>query len=118
MLFKFWMVLEIQAEKVNNELAGSMNDELYDRYEQHVAEAETARREAFEESIKRRKAEKDAIEARRRVIYSFYILRHLLTECYGTTILFSQLFANITPLCQVPVRCLIYEKLNLIEIRR
>ncbi|XP_069144087.1 U-box domain-containing protein 33 isoform X4 [Solanum lycopersicum] len=54
------------AEKVNNELAGSMNDELYDRYEQHVAEAETARREAFEESIKRRKAEKDAIEARRR----------------------------------------------------
>ncbi|XP_019071644.2 U-box domain-containing protein 33 isoform X3 [Solanum lycopersicum] len=56
----------IQAEKVNNELAGSMNDELYDRYEQHVAEAETARREAFEESIKRRKAEKDAIEARRR----------------------------------------------------
>lgn len=54
------------AERVNNELAGSMNDELYDRYEQHVAEAETARREAFEESIKRRKAEKDAIEARRR----------------------------------------------------
>ncbi|XP_055817267.1 U-box domain-containing protein 33 isoform X2 [Solanum dulcamara] len=54
------------AERENDELAGSMNDELYDRFEQYVAEAETARREAFEESIKRRKAEKDAIEARRR----------------------------------------------------
>ncbi|KAF3646343.1 U-box domain-containing protein 33 [Capsicum annuum] len=54
------------AERVNDELAGSMNDELYDKFEQYVAEAETARREAFEESIKRRKAEKDAIEARRR----------------------------------------------------
>ncbi|KAK4371925.1 hypothetical protein RND71_007309 [Anisodus tanguticus] len=56
----------IQAERVNDELAGSMNDELYDRLEQYVAEAENARREAFEESINRRKAEKDAIEARRR----------------------------------------------------
>lgn len=54
------------TERVNDELAGSMNDELYDKFEQYVAEAETARREAFEESIKRRKAEKDAIEARRR----------------------------------------------------
>ncbi|CAN4125658.1 unnamed protein product [Withania somnifera] len=54
------------AERVNGELAGSMNDEFYDRLEQYVAEAEAARREAFEESIKRRKAEKDAIEARRR----------------------------------------------------
>lgn len=54
------------AERVNYELAGSMNDEFYDRLEQYAAEVETARREAFEESIKRRKAEKDAIEARRR----------------------------------------------------
>lgn len=54
------------AERVNDELAGTMNDEIYDRLEQYVAEAETARREAFEESIKRRKAEKDVIEARRR----------------------------------------------------
>ncbi|MCD7463068.1 hypothetical protein HAX54_049885 [Datura stramonium] len=54
------------AERVNDELAGNMNDEIYDRLEQYVAEAETARREAFEESIKRRKAEKDVIEARRR----------------------------------------------------
>lgn len=69
------MIPGIQAERVNDELAGSMNDELYDKFEQYVAEAETARREAFEESIKRRKAEKDAIEARRRVIYSliFYV---------------------------------------------
>ncbi|KAK4379260.1 hypothetical protein RND71_001122 [Anisodus tanguticus] len=54
------------AERVNDELAGSMNDELYDRLEQYAAEAENARREAFGESIKRRKAEKDAIEARRK----------------------------------------------------
>lgn len=56
----------IQAESLNDEPAGCMNDELLDRLEQYVAEAEDARREAFEESIKRRKAEKDAIEARRR----------------------------------------------------
>lgn len=54
------------TERVNDELAGIMNDELYDKLEQYVAESETARREAFEESVKRRKAEKDAIEARRR----------------------------------------------------
>ncbi|KAJ8565372.1 hypothetical protein K7X08_007948 [Anisodus acutangulus] len=62
----------IQAERVNDELAGSMNDELYDRLEQYVAEAENARREAFEESINRRKAEKDAIEARRREFTHLY----------------------------------------------
>ncbi|CAN4111584.1 unnamed protein product [Withania somnifera] len=56
----------IQAERVNDELARSMNDKFFDRLQQYVAEAETARREAFEESIKARKAEKDAIEARRR----------------------------------------------------
>ena len=44
-----------------------MNDELLDRRDQYVAEAEDARREACEESSKRRKAEKDASEARRRV---------------------------------------------------
>lgn len=45
------------------------DDEIYDRLHQYVEEAETARREAYEESIKRRKAEKDAIEARRRVTF-------------------------------------------------
>ncbi|XP_059312636.1 U-box domain-containing protein 33-like isoform X2 [Lycium ferocissimum] len=54
------------VERVNDEPAGSMNDEFYDRLEQYAAEAENARREAFEESIKRRKFENDAIEARRR----------------------------------------------------
>nr|GMD64972.1 U-box domain-containing protein 33 [Ipomoea batatas] len=45
---------------------GSVDDELYDRLEQYVAEAENSRREAFGESQKRMKAEKEAIEARRR----------------------------------------------------
>lgn len=46
-----------------------MDDELYDRLEQYVAEAENSRREAFGESQKRMKAEKEAIEARRRVTF-------------------------------------------------
>ncbi|XP_057499480.1 U-box domain-containing protein 33-like [Actinidia eriantha] len=45
---------------------GGMNDELYDQLEQAMAEAENSRREAFEESTRRRKAEKDAIDAVRR----------------------------------------------------
>lgn len=90
MLFEFWIILGIQTERVNDELAGIMNDELYDKLEQYVAESETARQEAFEESVKRRKAEKDAIEARRRVIYSFVFY----------------------PFKQVSIRCLIYEKLK------
>uniref|UniRef100_A0A5B6YJV6 RING-type E3 ubiquitin transferase n=1 Tax=Davidia involucrata TaxID=16924 RepID=A0A5B6YJV6_DAVIN len=44
-------------------LEGSMNDEVYDQLEQAMVEAENSMREAFEESIRRRKAEKDAIEA-------------------------------------------------------
>ncbi|KAA8516058.1 hypothetical protein F0562_019237 [Nyssa sinensis] len=47
-------------------LEGSMNAELYDQIDQAIVEAENSRREAFEESIRRRKAEKDAIEAIRR----------------------------------------------------
>ncbi|KAI3693382.1 hypothetical protein L6452_33217 [Arctium lappa] len=46
---------------------GSMNDELYDQLEQAMAEADNSRRDAFEESIRRRNAEKDAMEAKRRV---------------------------------------------------
>ncbi|GAA0153592.1 hypothetical protein LIER_11793 [Lithospermum erythrorhizon] len=42
-------------------------DELYDRLQQFVVDAETSRREAYEESIKRRKAEKEAIDAFLRV---------------------------------------------------
>ncbi|KAI8545105.1 hypothetical protein RHMOL_Rhmol07G0016900 [Rhododendron molle] len=44
---------------------GHMNDELYYQLEQSI-EAETSRREAFDESMRRRKAEKDAIDAIRR----------------------------------------------------
>ncbi|KAA8520639.1 hypothetical protein F0562_014895 [Nyssa sinensis] len=47
-------------------LEGSMNDDVYDQLEQAMAEAENSRREAFEESIRRTKAEKDVIEAIRK----------------------------------------------------
>ncbi|KAF7139336.1 hypothetical protein RHSIM_Rhsim07G0014200 [Rhododendron simsii] len=47
-------------------LEGRMNDELYYQLEQSIAEAETSRREAFDESMRRRKAQKDAIDAIRR----------------------------------------------------
>ncbi|KAF8380225.1 hypothetical protein HHK36_027707 [Tetracentron sinense] len=45
---------------------GIVNDELYDQLEQAMTEAENSKREAFEESVRRRKAEKDAIEAIRK----------------------------------------------------
>lgn len=44
-----------------------VNDELYDQLVQALAEADNSKRDAFEESLRRRKAEKDAIEAKRRV---------------------------------------------------
>ncbi|XP_071715458.1 U-box domain-containing protein 33-like isoform X2 [Rutidosis leptorrhynchoides] len=44
-----------------------VNDELYVQLAQAMAEADNSKRDAFEESLKRRKAEKDAIEAKRRV---------------------------------------------------
>ncbi|XP_047315765.1 U-box domain-containing protein 33-like [Impatiens glandulifera] len=47
-------------------LEGRLNDDIYDQLEQAMTEAENARREAFEESIRRRKAERDSIEANRR----------------------------------------------------
>ncbi|KAG5557123.1 hypothetical protein RHGRI_007404 [Rhododendron griersonianum] len=45
---------------------GHMKDELYDQLEQAMAAAENSRQEAFDESVRRRKAEKDAIDAFRR----------------------------------------------------
>ncbi|KAG6427152.1 hypothetical protein SASPL_111392 [Salvia splendens] len=42
---------------------GNMDDELYTRLEQFVEEAQSSRKEAYEESLKRKKAEKDAIDA-------------------------------------------------------
>ncbi|CAO2835618.1 unnamed protein product [Amaranthus hypochondriacus] len=44
----------------------SLNDALCNQLDQAIIEAETAKREAFEESMRRRKAEKDAIEAIRK----------------------------------------------------
>lgn len=40
-----------------------MKDELYDQLEQAMAVAENSRQEAFDESVRRRKAEKDAVDA-------------------------------------------------------
>ncbi|EXB30880.1 U-box domain-containing protein 33 [Morus notabilis] len=47
-------------------LEGSIDDTLYDHLEQSLAEAENAKREAFQEAVRRGKAEKDAINAIRR----------------------------------------------------
>ncbi|KAI3701216.1 hypothetical protein L2E82_45865 [Cichorium intybus] len=48
-------------------LERGVNDELYDQLVQAMAEADNSKRDAFEESIRRRKAEQDAIEAKRRI---------------------------------------------------
>ncbi|XP_057435649.1 U-box domain-containing protein 33-like isoform X2 [Lotus japonicus] len=47
-------------------LDGGMNDTLYDQLEQSMAEAENATRHAYQETFRRGRAEKDAIEAIRR----------------------------------------------------
>ncbi|KAL9258010.1 U-box domain-containing protein [Drosera capensis] len=47
-------------------LERSGNDEVYDQLEQAMTQAEYARREVFEESKRRRKAEKDTIDAIRK----------------------------------------------------
>lgn len=45
---------------------GKMNDVLYEQLDQAISEAEMAKREAFQESMKRRRAEKEAIDATRK----------------------------------------------------
>ncbi|XP_022757361.1 U-box domain-containing protein 33-like isoform X2 [Durio zibethinus] len=45
----------------------TIDNTLYDQLQQVMAEAENSRREAFEEAVRRAKAEKDALEAIRRV---------------------------------------------------
>ena len=65
---------------------GSIDDALYDQLEQAMAEARNARREAFQETVKRGKAEKDAIDAIRRVF--FYILGTPLAQSSMELILF------------------------------
>lgn len=47
-------------------LDGSIDDTFYDQLEQAMAEARNAKREAFQETVKRGKAEKDAIDSIRR----------------------------------------------------
>lgn len=44
----------------------SMNDDLYDQLVQTMTEADDSKREAFEESLRRKKAEKEAMEAIRK----------------------------------------------------
>ncbi|XVF22541.1 hypothetical protein REPUB_Repub12eG0181000 [Reevesia pubescens] len=48
-------------------LDGTIDDTLYDQLQQVMEEAANSRREAFEEAVRRAKAEKDALEAIRRV---------------------------------------------------
>nr|GEV16876.1 U-box domain-containing protein kinase family protein [Tanacetum cinerariifolium] len=55
------------SSAIISEQERGVNDELYDQLEQAMAEAESSKRDAFEESIRRRKAEKDAMDARRKV---------------------------------------------------
>ncbi|WJX86962.1 hypothetical protein P8452_69201 [Trifolium repens] len=47
-------------------LDGGRDDSLYDQLEQAMAEAEKARRDAYQETVRRRKAEKDVIDALRK----------------------------------------------------
>ncbi|XP_023771591.1 U-box domain-containing protein 33 isoform X1 [Lactuca sativa] len=68
-----------------------VNDELYDQLVQAMAEADNSKRDAFEESLRRRKAEKAAIEAKRRVKASEALyaneqkLRHEINESLEKT---------------------------------
>lgn len=57
---------EIHQSSPPSVLEGSVDDELYDQLDQAMAEAGNLKREAFEESVRRGKAEKDAVEAIRR----------------------------------------------------
>ncbi|XP_011092453.1 U-box domain-containing protein 33 [Sesamum indicum] len=54
------------SSMASSDIEGSMNDELYDQLEHFAVEAESCRKEAYEESIRRKKAEKDVIDTIRR----------------------------------------------------
>ncbi|KAL4567074.1 hypothetical protein LXL04_022646 [Taraxacum kok-saghyz] len=58
---------DVQHTSPPSVLERGVNDELYDQLVQAMAEADNSKRDAFQESIRRRKAEKDAMEAKRRV---------------------------------------------------
>lgn len=55
-----------------------MNDTLYDQLEQAMSEANNATRHAYQETFRRGKAEKDAIEAIRRVTVLFLCIKYKL----------------------------------------
>lgn len=57
--------LKLQQER-------GVNDELHDQLIQVTGEATISKGDAFEESLRRRKAEKDAIEAKRKVNVLFF----------------------------------------------
>ncbi|KAK0582071.1 hypothetical protein LWI29_021191 [Acer saccharum] len=59
--------LELEQLSSSHELEGSSDNQLLDQLEQVMDEAEKLKREAFEESIRRGKAEKAVIEATRKV---------------------------------------------------
>ncbi|XP_050385351.1 U-box domain-containing protein 33 isoform X3 [Argentina anserina] len=61
-------------------LDGNVDDTLYDHLDQAMAEAENAKREAFEEAIRRGKAEKDAIDAIRRAKASEFLYNEELKQ--------------------------------------
>ena len=50
-----------------------MSDTMYDQLELAMAEAENATRNAYQETFRRGKAEKEAIEAIRKVTFLFFI---------------------------------------------
>ncbi|KAK1559119.1 hypothetical protein Q3G72_010928 [Acer saccharum] len=58
--------LELEQLSSSHELEGSSDNQLLDQLEQVMDEAEKLKREAFEESIRRGKAEKAVIEATRK----------------------------------------------------
>ncbi|XP_012083381.1 U-box domain-containing protein 33 isoform X3 [Jatropha curcas] len=58
--------LDLHHSSTSSVLEGSIEDPLYDQLEQVMTEAANLRREAFEEAVRRAKAERDAIEAIRR----------------------------------------------------
>lgn len=58
-----------------------MDDALYDLLEQAMVEAENARLDAYQEAVKRGKAEKEAIDAMRKVTST----PAPLVECFPVT---------------------------------
>ncbi|KAK9910410.1 hypothetical protein M0R45_034375 [Rubus argutus] len=61
-------------------LDGNVDDTLYDHLDHAMAEAENAKREAFEEALRRGKAEKDVIDAMRRAKASEYLYNEELRQ--------------------------------------